>query len=277
VHVPGTSVVKEGGMVTLRIRPRARKEVAETMARLHQDALVMFTGFDATANAMLVWRPQAGRLEAVSPDGSDGSRVAGTFIGLVGGIKEPAMRIMESGFTFLLSAADWAQVKDALANAKPLQLPSAGGAGAGLSIEWPTGTYTSADGRTWQAAGGFDLFKPSAGASHAPAAPVDIERIVLLTPDAAIGSAGLDAAMLARYTRALNEAAGRHGGLAKASGLLAVMVTLRPGGPEIVLAAREGLAEPALAGLQKELAAVEAPKARAEVIFELLLRVTPRP
>jgi hypothetical protein len=102
------------------------------------------TGFlalrDPLANACLVW--EAGQREptAISPPGSDGSRVAGAYAVVLGEQADDGGKLFEDGFTIELTDVSWAKFRRALLDGIDLVIPATAG-GMDFALIWRDDIY----------------------------------------------------------------------------------------------------------------------------------------
>ncbi len=136
-HAPGVRIVREGQRVVLRVSAGARERLKRHLRQAPSNAaLALLTEIDPTANACLYWEPdQPGGPAAITPPGSDGSRLCGCFALFVPAQKEDEVRLFEDGISLLLTNRSWKAAQKALMKERPLAL-STGGDGSSLSIEW---------------------------------------------------------------------------------------------------------------------------------------------
>ena len=88
----------------------------------------------AGANAILLWRPGQTEMVGISPDGSDGSRLSGSFLMVAPGEGADRACPIEDGYSLLLSNESRVLFSSALAAQRPLSLVLSGG--MRLELEW---------------------------------------------------------------------------------------------------------------------------------------------
>ena len=88
----------------------------------------------ASANAILVWHPGQVGLSGISAEGSDNSRLSGSFLLLMPGEQPDHIRQIEDGYSVQLSNESWAELSGALIEARPLSLDLEGG--QRFELEW---------------------------------------------------------------------------------------------------------------------------------------------
>jgi hypothetical protein len=90
---------------------------------------------DPAANACLVWEPDQREPTAISPPGSDGSRVAGAFAVVLGEQPHDGGKLFEDGFVIELTDASWAAFHRALHGGTDLVIPATAG-GMHFALTW---------------------------------------------------------------------------------------------------------------------------------------------
>jgi hypothetical protein len=74
----------------------------------------LLTDIDPSANGCLVWEPGQHQPEAITPPGSDGSRLCGCFAMFVPGQAENDVQVFEDGIALMLTDDAWAEIRQAL-------------------------------------------------------------------------------------------------------------------------------------------------------------------
>jgi len=127
MHLPTAHFVLADQCLRLTI-PRETKNLASSVNSLARDtAFALLTQPAPSANAILTWRPGQQEMTGISPDGSDGSRLSGSFVLFVPSAEGDRARPFEDGYSLLLSAASWLRLIAALAEQRPLSLELADG------------------------------------------------------------------------------------------------------------------------------------------------------
>jgi hypothetical protein len=96
---------------------------------------VVVTDPHPSASARLAWRPGQGRVEAIMPNGSDGSRLTGGFVALVPSDDLEGGNIHEDGFAVAFRAGAWRGLRGALETGRPFAIPAPDGR-LGFILEW---------------------------------------------------------------------------------------------------------------------------------------------
>jgi hypothetical protein len=124
------------GQIVLTVTPEATTGLRNAAsAHMGSGVLCLHAELDPEADTCLVWKPGSPAPRAISkPDGT-GRRVAGTFLILVGEQTSDAMKMVEDGFSFLLTRQDFERVRTALAEGRDLTLPHTGAMPA-LIVRW---------------------------------------------------------------------------------------------------------------------------------------------
>lgn len=86
------------------------------------------------ANAILVWRPGQAEANRLAPDGSDASRLSGSFLRFVPSPQGDRAQLVEDGYTLLLAQDSLAALRAALASELPLSLSLVDG--LRFELEW---------------------------------------------------------------------------------------------------------------------------------------------
>jgi hypothetical protein len=120
------SFLVEGKRVRVLLSPEVRAELRSSLASLPPGApFALLTAPAASANAVLVWHPGQKVPKAISPNGSDGSRLSGSCLLISPGGQPDQARMLEDGYSLLFSDASWAKLADALVSGQPLRLAMA--------------------------------------------------------------------------------------------------------------------------------------------------------
>jgi len=133
-RVRGASYVVAKHCLRLTI-PSSATNLASGIGSLPSGAsFVLLTRPATSANAILTWRPGQQGMSGISPDGSDGSRLSGSFVMFVPSTQGDQARIFEDGHSVLLSNESWPLLTAALVAQRPLALEL--GSGMRFELEW---------------------------------------------------------------------------------------------------------------------------------------------
>jgi hypothetical protein len=134
-RAPGVHFVIEGKRLRVRVPQQARGILARGMAALDTDTpFALLTEPAANADALLVWHPGQTEPKAIYAEGSDGARLTGGCLIVVPGGQKNEIRVMEDGYTLLLSNDTWGSLASSVLGERTISLPMADG--ATLEIEW---------------------------------------------------------------------------------------------------------------------------------------------
>lgn len=133
-RVRGASYVVAEQRLCLTI-PRSPTNWASGIGSLPSGAsFALLTRPASSANAILTWRPGQQGMSGISPDGSDGSRLSGTFVMFVPSEQGDQAQLFEDGHSLLLSNESWARLTAALVAQLPLSLALR--SGMRFELEW---------------------------------------------------------------------------------------------------------------------------------------------
>jgi hypothetical protein len=134
-RAPGVHFVIEGKRLRVRIPTAARGILGRGVGALApRTPFALLTEPAANADAMLVWHPGQAEPKAIYAEGSEGARLTGGCLAVVPGGQKDEIRVMEDGYTLLLSDDTWGSLASALLGEHLISLPMADG--ATLEIEW---------------------------------------------------------------------------------------------------------------------------------------------
>jgi hypothetical protein len=138
---------------------------------------------DPAADACLVWEPGQDEPAAISPPGSDGSRMAGAFAVVLGEQPHDGGKLFEDGFVIELTDASWASFRRAFHGGTDLVITATAG-GMHFALTWRDEIYADGVPRSEPATAPID-------ADHGPppALPGELEhKVVLLMPEDRLGA-----------------------------------------------------------------------------------------
>lgn len=280
------TLLVEGKNVKLRVPPLARAKLAAVLGKLPGDVpLILSLGFDSDVNAFLVWSTKENL--AVGPNGSDISKVGGSFIEFVG--RQPKNEVMQvrDGYVVFLKDGDWAELKTSISAGKTFDLDLQGDKFEHLSIELLPAVYRNPiDGTALTAPGGWRTFAPSgdkkdatrdATTTNDASAPARTTRVVLLTSEDEIAKA-IEVSDLAKYVKDLEKAIIdylRDKPRGSNSYELILQSTMHKGRPpEYNMAVKPaGFDSRLISALTDVLNKVQAPESQGEFAFQLVLDV----
>jgi len=134
MRVPRASFVVAERCLRLTI-PSDAKNLASGVSTLAAEApFALLTRPAASANAILTWRPGQREPTGISPDGSDGARLSGSFVLFVPSEEGDQGRPFEDGYSLLLSAESWRLLTAALVQCRPLSIELS--EGLQFELEW---------------------------------------------------------------------------------------------------------------------------------------------
>ena len=202
------SYYEEHRQVYLSVAPYERARLQEFFDKLPPtQPLALRTQPDLHANACLVWRPGQGQPMAITPPGSDGSRMTGAFLAFVPEQDVTEVRREEDGFFVFLTNSDWEKIRKALASGSEVSIPPSGKDGAGISLQWltPRAYKSPVTGETYLAEG-WTTYEPQGTQSQPPhRVAVSASRIVLLTAERELATK-ITAEDLADYINRIQDA-----------------------------------------------------------------------
>jgi hypothetical protein len=134
--LPGMSALLAGGDIIVRLARPSAATLAQNLPSLPQTAALAFLlSLDPKADACLVWTEGQRGPEAITPPGSNGSRVSGCFVLFVPQQLTDASNPVEDGFAVMLTDSTWGRVREALTRGAPLTVPATAPFKA-LVLEW---------------------------------------------------------------------------------------------------------------------------------------------
>ncbi|OGN83997.1 MAG: hypothetical protein A2X23_03945 [Chloroflexi bacterium GWC2_73_18] len=137
VGVRGAAVLHLPGAIELSLPAEALPALRDGLPALPPAApLALLTGFDQRANAWLAWAPQQHGPYAISPDGSDGSRLGGCFCAFLPDQPGDGWQVFEDGLVVSLTPASWARVREALLGGTEATVRSMGPDGTTFALGW---------------------------------------------------------------------------------------------------------------------------------------------
>lgn len=141
-RVSGSSVVAESGHLRMLVTPDGRPVLRKLLEpSAPSEPVALLTDPTPDANARLVWRPGQTEPTAITPPGSDGSRMTGIFLLVTGGVERDEVRLFEDGYALLLTPDSLASLWQALRDEQPFSLDRC--EGMTFAVEWASLDSTS--------------------------------------------------------------------------------------------------------------------------------------
>ena len=138
------SYYEEDNHIFLLLYPSARERLQKQLQQVSlQQPLALRTQVDPRADSCLVWSAGQTKPIAISPPGSKGLRKTGAFLMFVAGQKETDIRMVEDGYSILVTTADWQRIREAFESGANVSIPPTKPGAASFTLEWAPSTYTS--------------------------------------------------------------------------------------------------------------------------------------
>ncbi len=135
IRAAGMHFVIEGKRLRVRVPKLARGVLGRGVGALAPGTpFALLTEPAPNADALLVWHPGQAEPKAIYAEGSEGARLTGGCLAVVPGGQKDEIRVMEDGYTLLLSNDSWGSLANALLGENTISLPMADD--ATLEIEW---------------------------------------------------------------------------------------------------------------------------------------------
>jgi hypothetical protein len=135
IRAPRIHFVVEGKRLRVRIPKLARSILAHGVGTLTPGTpFSLLTEPAPNADALLVWHPGQAEPKAIYAESSEGARLTGGCLAVVPGGQHDEIRVMEDGYSLLLSSDAWGSLASALLGERIVSLPMADG--ATLELEW---------------------------------------------------------------------------------------------------------------------------------------------
>ena len=208
INSPGFSVFREGNQIVLRARADRAAEAVKALSALAPEApLALLTRTDPSADGALVWLPGQAQANAITPRGSDGKRICGSFMLFLPEQEEDLEQVLEDGFALHLTSRSWGQLRGAILAQEDIETPL-------FALRWIPAV--------------FDQYLPSLGGARPPqAGRIRDKQIVLLQPDAET-SAAITASALAGFAKSVAERVHAQFSRHTAKGHLRVTIKFQP-------------------------------------------------
>jgi len=210
-----------------------------------ESPFALLTALDPAANGCLVWVPGQSGPEAITPPGSDGSRLCGCFVAFLPEQPESGGRLFEDGFVMELTADSWKDVRSALTAGREV---SVAGGGMSFALTWRSQEKVTAD-------------------------TVAIKQVRLLTSEHEMASrCSVDD--VAAFCQEVQRCAKRTVGGREAAELL-IRVRCTPEGHDVDLASRGDVSQPVMQAFYEAVQQLATlPVRDGEVSFEIELTVS---
>jgi hypothetical protein len=141
IRISGQIVVSlNSHRITVGIQRELHARLRDAQADLPDAPIAFLALRDPAANACLVWEPGQREPTAISPPGSDGSRVCGAYAIVLGEQSHNGGKLFEDGFAIELTDASWAEFRRALFEGTDLVIPATGG-GMDFALAWRDDIY----------------------------------------------------------------------------------------------------------------------------------------
>jgi hypothetical protein len=280
VASPDICVAVESNEIIVSALRGAQPPWRDRLGDLPDDVpLALLTALDPTANGCLVWVPGQSAPEAITPQGSDGSRLCGCFVVFIPEQPDNGGRMHEDGVVMELIADSWKAVRSALIEGRDVRVPAAG-TDMSLALTWRDQEYVSpVDGRSYAAAAGGDTYQPTTPEGAPATSKVTIKQVRLVTPEGEL-AARSSAPELAAFCQEVQRCAQRAFGDRDDAAELLIRMRCTPEDHDVDLAWRGEVPQPVMQAFF-EAAFVEAVKQLArlpvkdgEVSFEIELMVS---
>jgi hypothetical protein len=206
---PGFSVFREKNRIVIRAYAGSAGEIAKALRSLAPDVpLALLTRVDPAADGALVWLPGQTQAHAITPPGSKGQRLCGSFVLFLPGQQEDQEQVLEDGYVLHLTSQSWARLRSAILSQEDLEADL-------FALRWIPA--------------GFVEYLPSPG-NEAPRRPGRLrpKQIVLLQPDAE-SQAAIAAEALVDFVKCVEEKVLEHFSGPLAKGELRVTIKFLPG------------------------------------------------
>jgi hypothetical protein len=263
-RTPGVSVLAQSGHLRMLVAPNAKAILRKILSPCPSGPLAFLTDPATEANAWLLWKPGQAAPAGIAPPGADGSRMTGHFLLVSGGVDRDEVRLLEDGYSLLLTPKSLQSVWRALESGQPLSLSDC--EGMTFAVEWSSERYENAvDGQRYVAAQGWKEFRPFTQGAQ------EKERVVLLSSEDDLREA-VSSEQLGEYISALfgELAALRHEGSARRTAY--VQCTLDSTGAPSILTKCEPEGHLS-ADLVARIARVPPPPVRRKIAFQLVIEL----
>jgi hypothetical protein len=121
----GFTVFRESDRIVLRAHQETVSKTLESLSSLPADScLALTTAIDPGADGALMWRPGQGKFEAITPPGSQGLRLCGSFVLFIPEQGADESQVVEDGYTLYLTSQSWNRLRNAILSQQCLEMPA---------------------------------------------------------------------------------------------------------------------------------------------------------
>jgi hypothetical protein len=181
----GFSVFRQQGRIVLRARSDGAENTRMALASIPPDKPLGFlTQLDSAADGALVWLPGQTQAEAITPPGSKGQRICGSFVFFLPGREADGGQLLEDGYVLHLTSQSWGALRNAILN----------------RVDLETGVFNL----HWTPAGSKEYLPRHDVAETPSSGQVRLQRIVLLQSNEE-SSAAITADSLAAFARCVED------------------------------------------------------------------------
>ena len=246
-HAPSFSVFREGSRIVLRAYAGRAEETVKALRALAPEApLALLTRVHPSADGALVWLPGHAQAAAITPPGSSGKRICGSFVLFLPEQQADKEQVLEDGYALHLTTQSWRRLRSAILSQEDIETPL-------FVLHW-----TQA---------GFVEFLLSPDRVALPAGRRLAKQIVLLQPDAE-SQATITAAALVGFAKSVEDKVLAQFSLHSAKGELRATIEFHPGGKASYdLATRGEIDKTSLQRLLEELQMLVPPAVKKQVGF----------
>ena len=276
-----SGVIAQGSKLSLSVSPNEQERFISLLKTLPAEtALMLSLGVDSRANAFLVWAP--GDSQAVTPPGSDGSIMSGSFLEILPGVDKVECRRFGDGYVVMLTNDAWNKLKSSVSVRKDFTVAATEGGDLNeFTITFSKSVYQNpVDGKDYVAEGGWQEYKPNTKKAKSDGGPVVVDEIVLLTDQSKLKTY-ISVEVLANYVKEIEKTATLHFAQTKKETTPYEMIIdseVSPGNKAVfrIAAKPEGLSDALVKALYAKLNALQAPAANGPVRFQVLLKLWPK-
>jgi Domain of unknown function (DUF3480) len=246
-YAPGFSVFREGSRLVLRVFADRAEETVKALRALAPEApLALLTRIHPYADGALVWLPGHTQATAITPPGSSGKHICGSFVLFIPEQQTEKEQVLEDGYALHLTTQSWRRVRSAILSQEDIETPR-------FVLHWiPAGFVESL---------------PSPDGVALPTGRRLAKKIVLLQPDAE-SQAAITAAALVGFAKSVEDKVLAQFSLHSAKGELRVIVKFHPGGrASYELATRGEIDKTSLQRLLEELQMLVPPAVKKQIGF----------